>query len=312
MIGTGTYVGGNFSASPNGLSIDATSGQVTPALSLPGIYTITYAIPAFGGCPAIPVYTQLTIIPRPEMLISDGAICTDASGHVSRTHWLDTGLSGSDYSFEWYRDGILLAENGSALEAQTAGVYWVAATSIATGCRSAAAFATVVMIQMPNDFITSLRDNFTPNATLTVFVQGGTGPYLFSIDGDAFQSQTVYTDLQPGTHTIAVTDTGGCTNLTKEIMILDYPKFFTPNNDGYNDTWNIVPLRDQPDAQIYIYDRFGKLLKHINPSGSGWDGTYNGRPVPSDDYWFAVDFREMDLSGMPVQKRFKSHFSVKR
>jgi gliding motility-associated-like protein len=93
-----------------------------------------------------------------------------------------------------------------------------------------------------------------------------------------------------------------------EVRIIDYPTFFTPNNDTYNDYWNISDLADQPDAQIYIYDRFGKLVKQIQPSGIGWDGTFNGQPLPSSDYWFSLDY--LNQKGEP--RTFKSHFSLKR
>ncbi|MBL7866385.1 MAG: T9SS type B sorting domain-containing protein, partial [Flavobacterium lindanitolerans] len=82
---------------------------------------------------------------------------------------------------------------------------------------------------------------------------------------------------------------------------------FTPNADGYNDTWNIIGLADQPEAAIYIFDRYGKLLKQISPAGSGWDGTMNGNPLPSTDYWFKVLYKENNAS-----KEFKAHFSLKR
>ena len=54
-------------------------------------------------------------------------------------------------------------------------------------------------------------------------------------------------------------------------------------------------LRGDPTAKIYIFDRFGKLLKQISPSlGPGWDGNYNGNPLPSSDYWFLVEYTEDD------------------
>ncbi|MES2410890.1 MAG: T9SS type B sorting domain-containing protein, partial [Bacteroidota bacterium] len=79
------------------------------------------------------------------------------------------------------------------------------------------------------------------------------------------------------------------------------------NGDGIHDTWNIVGLGDQPNAKIYIFDRYGKLMKQISSTGQGWDGIYNGHLLPSDDYWFTVDFTE----GATV-KQFKAHFSLKR
>ncbi|PZQ77843.1 MAG: hypothetical protein DI548_16670, partial [Flavobacterium johnsoniae] len=73
------------------------------------------------------------------------------------------------------------------------------------------------------------------------------------------------------------------------------------------DTWNIIGLADQPEAAIYIFDRYGKLLKQISPAGGGWDGTMNGNPLPSTDYWFKVLYKENNAS-----KEFKAHFSLKR
>ncbi|MFN3640655.1 MAG: T9SS type B sorting domain-containing protein, partial [Flavobacterium sp.] len=88
----------------------------------------------------------------------------------------------------------------------------------------------------------------------------------------------------------------------------NYPNFFTPNADGYNDTWNIIGMEDPVyNAKIYIFDRYGKLLKQISPRGLGWDGTYNGQSMPSTDYWFTVTYEE---NGTP--KEFRAHFSLKR
>ena len=93
----------------------------------------------------------------------------------------------------------------------------------------------------------------------------------------------------------------------EQVQVIDYPLYFTPNGDGIHDTWNIVGLDGQPSTKIYIFDRFGKLLKQISSTGQGWDGTYNGAPLPSTDYWFTVDYNEQES-----QKQFKAHFSLKR
>ena len=92
-------------------------------------------------------------------------------------------------------------------------------------------------------------------------------------------------------------------------MVMDYPLFFTPNGDGYNDTWNIVGIAMQPNAKIYIFDRYGKLLKQLSPIGTGWDGTFNGELVPTSDYWFTVEYNEPKTG---ASKQFKAHFTLKR
>ena len=102
-------------------------------------------------------------------------------------------------------------------------------------------------------------------------------------------------------------DKNGCGITTAQALIVNYPKYFTPNGDGINDTWNIVDLRRQSEAVIHIFDRYGILLKQIYPSGSGWDGTYNGQMVTSDDYWFTISYSKNN-----DPKEFKAHFSLKR
>ena len=86
--------------------------------------------------------------------------------------------------------------------------------------------------------------------------------------------------------------------------MLDYPRFFTPNNDGYNDTWKIKNLEQLPKSTITIFDRYGKTLKQLNTASNGWNGTFNGKELPADDYWFTINFDE--------GKTIRGHFSLKR
>jgi gliding motility-associated-like protein len=97
--------------------------------------------------------------------------------------------------------------------------------------------------------------------------------------------------------------------VSETITVIDYPLYFTPNGDGVNDRWNIVGLNNQPSAKIYIFDRYGKLLKQLSPVGSGWDGTFNGQLMPSNDYWFTVEYQEPNTG---ETQEFKAHFTLKR
>lgn len=312
LTGTFAYTNGSYTSTP-GLALDAGSGQIDPGASLAGNYVVTYHTPAAAGCAPVKATAQITINALPQPQLADGGICVDSDGNTFRSYTLDTGLSDSAYDFEWFQDGRpIAAANQHFYEAFAAGTYSVVAINKMTGCRSPEVFANVTQQVTPPDFIAYLSDNFTDRVTLTLIVESGTGPYLFSIDGSPFDYTNMYNGLSAGTHVISVTDPTHCTNLSKEILVLDYPRFFTPNNDGYHDSWNINALGNQPDARIYIYDRYGKLLRVIDPAGQGWDGNYNGRAMPSDDYWFTVDYREVDLRGVLVGKKFKSHFSIKR
>jgi gliding motility-associated-like protein len=145
----------------------------------------------------------------------------------------------------------------------------------------------------------------------------GNGTYEYRLDEGPWQSDNVFTNVSSGTHVVTVRDITAinpCDDLIiSGVSIVNYPKYFTPNGDGYHDYWNITGLdtQENADATIYIFDRYGKLVKQISPQGEGWDGTYNGRPLPGDDYWFSITYKET-IDNTAVQKEFRAHFALKR
>ena len=117
----------------------------------------------------------------------------------------------------------------------------------------------------------------------------------------------MFENVLPGTHQIIVYDTNGCNPVTLEAIVLDYSRFFTPNGDGFNDTWHIKGIAGQPEAKVFLFDRYGKFIKQLIPGGEGWNGKHNGQDLPSTDYWFTVFYKENGEN-----KEFRSHFSLKR
>ena len=83
--------------------------------------------------------------------------------------------------------------------------------------------------------------------------------------------------------------------------------FFTPNGNGYFDTWNIVGIETLPGSSILIFDRFGKVLNKITHNSGGWNGTYNGNDMPSNDYWFLATIKTLEKTF-----EYKGHFTLKR
>jgi gliding motility-associated-like protein len=79
--------------------------------------------------------------------------------------------------------------------------------------------------------------------------------------------------------------------LQHEFSILQYPRFFTPNGDGFNDQWQLKGTTTRAYT-ISIFNRFGKLIKVLNNSDNYWTGLYNGRVMPSSDYWFVIQFED--------------------
>jgi gliding motility-associated-like protein len=133
--------------------------------------------------------------------------------------------------------------------------------------------------------------------------------YEYRLDEGVWQENPVFRNLNPGYHTISVREINGCGITTsEEFYLVGYPRFFTPNSDGYNDTWNIENTAEIEILELYIFDRYGKLLKELSPGGQGWDGTYNGRSLPADDYWFKVEFEMLD----GTRDHFGANFTLKR
>lgn len=143
------------------------------------------------------------------------------------------------------------------------------------------------------------------NNTITVLLNSNSqGNYEYSINGTDFQNSNIFDNLETGEYTVFVRDKNGCGIVSEELYLLMYPKFFTPNGDGYNDYWKIKFSENEPNLTIKIFDRYGKFLKQLGANSIGWDGKYLGKDLPSSDYWFVVT-RENG-------KEYKGHFSLKR
>lgn len=127
--------------------------------------------------------------------------------------------------------------------------------------------------------------------------------YEYSINPGEFQDSNVFDHLPAGTYTVTIKDKLGCGELDREVWILNYPKFFTPNGDGFNDFWKIKNSELEPNLRVYLYDRTGKLIKYLDAEAS-WNGDFIGNQLPADDYWFMV-IREDG-------RQLTGHFSIKR
>ena len=262
----------------------------------------------------------IRIIDAPEVKpLLDGVICYEyrSSGTLITGHYLDTGIPlDVNYTFEWTRNGLALTpeaadvlDGGRRLYVRLPGTYTVVVTGI-NGCTTT---RSAVVQQAPSITIdeVKLTDSFGDTNAIEVLAYAGAGVELeYRLDNGPWQDSNIFLDVTPGEHTVYVRVKDGIScEISKVITVMDYPKYFTPNNDGYNDTWNIWSLKNQPDTKVYIFDRFGKLIKQISPAGEGWDGTFNGKPLPSTDYWFKAEYIDPKTG---LQKEVTGHFSLKR
>lgn len=150
----------------------------------------------------------------------------------------------------------------------------------------------------------SIEDVNVNNSTATI-VYSGVGTFEFSIDGIDYQNNPVFTNLLGGEYIAYVNSVEGCGFATLNFIVIGIPSFFTPNNDGFNDAWQIVGMSFYPEAEVLIFNRFGQLVGQINQTNPEWDGTLNGSPLPSSDYWYVFKIND----SLPIMK---GHFSLKR
>ena len=109
---------------------------------------------------------------------------------------------------------------------------------------------------------------------------------------------------------VMVKDANGCTaTLTLEVPYhdIEVPNFFTPDGDGENDVWKPRYLDNNVNARIYIFDRYGRRLANLAP-GEGWDGQYDGRLMPSGDYWYIIEINDQ----LYDKRQFYGNFTLYR
>lgn len=145
--------------------------------------------------------------------------------------------------------------------------------------------------------------DWTDNQNM-ITINTDNGDYEYSLDGINYQSSNVFTGLNSGQYTVYVNDRKECGTTTEIVFLLMYPKFFTPNGDGINDMWRIKFSNFEPDMQLQIYDRYGKIITAFKGLDFGWDGILNGRLLFADDYWFVVKRQD--------GREFRGHFSLVR
>lgn len=230
------------------------------------------------------------------------------------------------YSYEWKVKGSTSTlSTANYLDVTKGGTYVVTATmQDGTGCQRT---REIVVNESNNPtlkeediiIVDDTNNNRLNTYSIKIVTENnnlGIGDYQFALvdekgDQTPFQDEPLFTNIGGGIYTVLVNDKNGCVpDASLEVSVIEYPKFLTPNNDGHNDTWKVKGANSSfyPSSNIYIYDRFGKPVATIPVDGEGWDGTYNGNTLPSNDYWFKIEL--VDKKGKVHQHN--GHFSLLR
>ena len=242
---------------------------------------------------------NLSVFELPQLDQGDETFfCIDSN---SPPVFIDSGIIGnpSDFSFLWSS-----GQTSDEIEISQGGTYTVTVTN-ANGCTQT---KSITIVNSNIATIENIEINDVSANNIVTVIATGEGDYEYALDDvlGPYQDDNTFYNVTPGFHTVYVRDKNNCGIADQIISVIGFPNFFTPNDDGYNDSWHVYGINtpSQAGSKIYIFDRYGKLLKELSYNSLGWDGTYNGNPMPTSDYWFYIELNDNRI--------FRGHFTLKR
>jgi gliding motility-associated-like protein len=233
------------------------------------------------------VPVQIKIYTPPAVMDQELTLCKSA------TLTLDAQISNMTYLWS-------TGENAQTISIKTAGNYYVDVTSPSPENCTSRKKITVVEHSTPEINYVDINET-----TIVIYLKKEEAYFEYSIDGINYQSSNVFFNVPSGLQTAYVREVNFCSYDTKTFIVLIAPKFFTPNNDTYNDIWEVKGLVNYPEAEVSIFDRYGKLITRLNARKLIWDGTFNNSLLPASDYWYILKIDN-------TKPEIRGHFSLKR
>lgn len=211
----------------------------------------------------------------------------------SKTATLDASIPGMNYL--WSPGG----ETTQTIVVSSIGDYSVIISSPLANCDSKKDFK---VIEHPKPII---KEIVVAENSATIELSNPENYFEFSIDGELFQNSNLFLRIPSGQYTAYVREKNGCNLIQQDFRIFSIVKYFTPNNDGFNDVFEIKEMKNFPNSSASIFDRYGKLIVMLNALKPTWNGNYNNSPLAADDYWYILKLEDS-------KPEIKGHFSLKR
>jgi len=255
----------------------------------------------------------------PQFNIDDAVLCLNELP-AETTINIENAIGIYDYNWFHIVDNVdlVVGSNVDFLTVTERGEYKVIATTTdGNFCRKEEAFTVIESNEATLESVFITDTTFSNSSSIIIQVLGE-GDYEYALDivdvndDDEYQDSNVFNFISFGLHTITIRDKNGCGLITEEFIILEFQKFFTPNDDGLFERWNLSNVDNlfttfNAVSNVTIFDRFGKVMAVIDPNGEGWDGKFQGQQAVPTDYWFTVDL--IDFNGKITTKR--GHFSLR-
>jgi gliding motility-associated-like protein len=250
--------------------------------------TTFYAEAVNNNCPAA-TRLQVDVVVNPVPVLGDDeAVSFCEVGELE----LDAGVPNQVYAWS-------TGATTQTITINEAGTYSVTVTN-SVGCPATKVF-TATTIAAPE------IDNVNVNNETATIVLVNPDPenFEYSVDGENYQASPVFSHLPSGVYNAFAKSIIGCGEDIKLFTVNLIPKAFTPNSDNTNDVFTLAGMGKLPQASVMIFDRYGKLITLLNRTNPYWDGTYKGRPLPAEDYWYVVKVNN-------TTPEIKGHFALIR
>jgi gliding motility-associated-like protein len=254
-------------------------------------------------------FVDFEVIKNPSFDLDQQAVLCLNEGAVN----IEVRSPGDDYSYMWEHidenNAVTVVGTTPSVSVSKGGWYTLTATSLGP-----LACTTSKRIEVLTSELAKLSEkdvviggfSSTENTIEILIDNLGVGDYEYALDDLIFQDQPNFINVRPGMRTVSVRDKVGCGVSQVQVGVVGYYKYFSPNNDGINDTWQILGLKTTFNSlsNVYIYDRYGRFLAQISGPNETWDGSYQGQPLPADDYWFRLELEDGRV--------YTGHFSLMR
>ncbi|WP_052143622.1 T9SS type B sorting domain-containing protein [Wocania ichthyoenteri] len=301
----------------NGPSITNSTTLPNPFISQNQTITVDLVNPINTNCIAS-TNIRFIVNPLPEFSVDTPRIVcsSDPTFNIVLDVFGTNVTETFNYEWTWTNlDGTIINQfisNDEEITVSNPGIYSITLSNTdGTGCsRTREIFVDASeLANITQDDVTIV--DLSENNSVTIDTTNlGIGDYEFGLreEGSPFivyQDDPFFNNVKAGFYTIYIKDEI-CGVETLPISVIGHAKFFTPNGDGTNDIWKIKGINSkfQPNSVIFVYDRYGKLIKQLSAQSDGWDGTFNGKLLNTDDYWFKVFLQD--------GRQFMGHFTLKR
>ncbi len=253
------------------------------------------------NCYDASVSFELNALETPDLSFADEVtICENSAGVV-----IGETLPNPSFTYQWST-----GETTPSITVSQVGDYTLTVTHSQNGTDCISDRTVSISISdVPIISDVEIEDLQASN-TVTVITEEA-GNYEYRLDNGTYQANNVFNEVLAGAHTVSVRDVYGCGEVTENIVVVGFLPSFSPNGDVLNETWQIEGLSVLSSPIVTIYDRYGKLIKEMTEFSLGWDGNFNGKPLPSTDYWFKLSY--LDNDGNRVYAKYlQNHFSLRR